>query len=242
MLRVKCSRCGHVRDVPGWSASQATCPGCGKHLETEIRSAAMTLEFVLAEIVQRFGADILRDGPRTIAMFSDLAPQLRKEKILLSYLIQGNGNIQLLEAHRLDAAGQRASYMKVVQYLTEEQFVAQSAAENVCLSFLNALGTRLDVTTSETPVTFSPPGGNTQAPEKTTIRTYSDFMRILEKRFSENGNKMLSHEQMQSFLNEHDLVSRFGLQEDEVQAALNAIAARQKAGQNLVDVLSRRPV
>lgn len=138
---MKCPKCSAEWHLPeNMPVQPKACPFCGESLQTAPTDSLVTIDTVLAEIVQRFGIDILRNGAKTAAIFSDLAPQLRKEKLLLTYLIQFNGNLELLEVKHLTQTEQRATYRKVVQHLTDEQFVAQSAAENICQCFLKAIG------------------------------------------------------------------------------------------------------
>lgn len=143
---MKCPNCFAEWYLPEQSPNHLrTCPFCGNSIQRDSKKVLSTIEDVLGEMIEKFGVDILRDGTKTVAVFSDLAPQLRKQRLLLTYLTQFDGNQKLLEAREMDLAQQKVQYLKVVQYLTDEQYVDQTAAENICLSFLKAIGVTLEM-------------------------------------------------------------------------------------------------
>lgn len=227
---MKCPKCSAEWHLPANVPTQRkTCPFCGESLQTEPVDGLVTIDAVLVEIVQRFGIDILRNGSKMVAIFSDLAPQLRKERLLLTYLTQFDGNLKLLEVKHLPQAKQRATYLKVVQHLTDEQFVAQSAAENVCQCFLKAIG--VTVAPEQTPslsCISAPASAQKQIPstsakrslpKNTTlpaiktepqkppakVKSFDQYMRLLEDFFIQNGKAKLSYQQIKSFISSHNL-------------------------------------
>ena len=229
-----------------------TCPFCGTSLQCSHDKVLSTMDDVLCEIIRRFGTDILRDGRKTVAVFSDLAPQLRKERLLLTYLIQFDGNQKLLEVKNLEKSMQRASYLKVVQYLAEEQFVAQTAAESVCLSFLKAIGVTIEnpvcerVTTATSPVIkkpFSQPNKETgtmpakqpmsrpSAPisprrDQPKIGDYQQYMKILEDYFLQNGQGKLSYQQIHAFVSVNKLDKDWKITCADVEKDLSKVYAK----------------
>ena len=168
---MKCPNCLAEWQLPEQSnTSLETCPFCGGSLRMEPVTMD-TIDGVLEEMIRRFGVDILRNGPRMVAVFTDLAPQLRKERILLTYLIQSDGNRKLLDAVQMPSSRQRAEYQRVVQHLTEERFIARNAAENICCCFLKAVGvtiTEEPVEPEKKPKTATPPAQKPVGPAKTT--------------------------------------------------------------------------
>lgn len=227
---MKCPKCSAEWHLPSNVPTQLkTCPFCGARLQIEPVDGLVTIDAVLVEIVQRFGIDILRNGSKTVAIFSDLAPQLRKERVLLTYLTQFDGNLKLLEVKHLTQAKQHAAYLKVVQHLTDEQFVAQSAAENVCQCFLKAIGvtvapehvpsssyisapisTQKQIPSTSTkrqlPKNTTPPTIKTvsqKPPAK--VKSFDQYMRLLEDFFIQNGKTKLSYQQIKSFISSHNL-------------------------------------
>ena len=227
---MKCPKCSVEWHLPTSVPTQLkTCPFCGESLQIEPVDGLVTIDSVLVEIVQRFGIDILRNGSKTVAIFSDLAPQLRKERLLLTYLTQFEGNLKLLEVKHLTQAKQRATYLKVVQHLTDEQFVAQTAAENVCQCFLKAIGVTIapeqvpSFDFISAPVSAQKQIPSTSAkrplPKNTThpaiktvpqkppakVKSFDQYMRLLEDFFIQNGKTKLSYQQIKSFISSHNL-------------------------------------
>ncbi len=227
---MKCPKCSAEWHLPSNAPSQLkTCPFCGESLQIEPVDGLNSIDAVLVEIVQRFGIDILRNGSKTVAIFSDLAPQLRKERLLLTYLTQFDGNIKLLDVKHLSQAKQHAAYLKAVQHLTDEQFVAQSAAENVCQCFLKAIGITLtpeqpsSLSSISSPASIQKQIPSTSAkrslPKNTTppaiktasqkppakVKSFDQYMRLLEDFFIQNGKTKLSYQQIKSFISSHNL-------------------------------------
>lgn len=138
---MKCLNCNAEWTVPqNISHSLSNCPFCGASLKPTAPRSLSTVEDVLQEILQRFGMDILKNGQKLIAIFSDLSPQLKRERLLLTYLIQADGNNKLLEARGLAKDEQQACFQQVCKYLVEEQFVAEEAARRICTSYSMAIG------------------------------------------------------------------------------------------------------
>ena len=164
---MKCMTCNAEWTVPqNISRSLTNCPFCGAALRTNAPRSLSTIEDVLQEILQRFGVDTLKNGHRLIALFSDLSPQLRQERLLLTYLIQANGNIKLLEARGKAKAEQQACFQQVYKYLVDEQFVAEDAARRICTSYSAAIGLNIANDKPVTNTSAGSTGGTTTIPTK----------------------------------------------------------------------------
>lgn len=138
---MKCLNCNAEWTVPqNISRSLARCPFCGTSLSPAAPKSLSTVEDVLHEILQRFGADTLKNGQKLIALFSDLSPQLKRERLLLNYLVQSGGNIKLLEVRDKSRDEQQVCFDQVCRYLIDEQFIAEDAAIRICQSYSMALG------------------------------------------------------------------------------------------------------
>ena len=250
---MKCPNCSAEWYLPEQiHTNLSMCPFCGTSLQCGSSKAFSTMDDVLCEIIRRFGTDILRDGRKIVAVFSDLAPQLRKERLLLNYLVQFDGNLKLLEVKNLEKSMQRSSYLKVVQYLTEEQFVAQTAAESVCLSFLKAIGVTIEssvserVTTDTSPVIKKPfsksnketgtmpakqPMNRPSVPisprrDQPKIGDYQQYMKVLEDYFLQNGKVRLSYQQIQAFVSVNKLDKDWKITCADVEKDLSKVYAK----------------
>lgn len=260
---MRCPKCSAEWHLPANMPTQIkSCPFCGESLLVEPVEGLKTIDAVLLEIVRRFGMDILRHSSKTIAIFSDLAPQMRREKLLLTYLMQCNGNIRLLEVKNLTQSEQRATYLKVVQHLTNEQFVAQAAAENVCLCFLKAIGVCIPSEQVFSPRHIAEPSSNrkqmpsisnTRLPPKrivvpstinqvTSMSNFEDYMKALEQRYIDNGKHMLTTMQIKDFLSSNGLDKTLGIQISDVETDLKTISEKYRYYQYLVNVLHQKEV
>lgn len=153
---MKCFNCNAEWTVPqNISRSLSNCPFCGASLRSTAPRGLSTVEDVLQEILQRFGMETLKNGQKLIALFSDLSPQLKRERLLLTYLIQADGNIKLLEARGKTKNEQQACFHQVCKYLIDEQFVAEDAARRICMSYSVAIGLNV---ANEKPVTITNSG------------------------------------------------------------------------------------
>lgn len=167
---MKCMTCNAEWTVPqNISRSLTNCPFCGATLRPTALRSLSTIEDVLQEILQRFGVDTLKNGQKLIALFSDLSPQLKRERLLLTYLIQADGNIKLLEARGKANAEQQACFQQVCKYLVDEQFVAEDAARRICTSYSVAIGLNI---VNERPATITSTGstGGTTATTTNSLR------------------------------------------------------------------------
>ena len=215
---MKCPKCAAEWIIPpNISKPINNCPFCGESLISVSPSKLDTVDDVLKEILTRFGIDVFNDGQKTIALFSDLAPRMKRERLLLSYLIQSGGNRKLLEVRNRPAGEQQACFQQVLNYLVDEQFVAEDAAQVICLSFSTAVGLSvkgkilernnpLGSSSSESVVTPSPfkevPSSTTHVPASSTsiISNYAEYKVALEKYYISFGKKPLTDSQIMAFI------------------------------------------
>ena len=136
---MKCNHCGAQWSVSKEISSQLTsCPFCGAPL-FEKEPALATIEDVLREIIRLEGVEVLRNGNRMISFFSDLAPHMTKERRVLRYFVDCNGNTLFLDVRNAKAADQRLRYQQVVYRMCNDLYIAEKAAQQVCSAFWSAV-------------------------------------------------------------------------------------------------------
>lgn len=139
-------RCNHCKAE--WTVSEeiakklVNCPFCGQSLLPPKPAAPKNLTDALVLIAERYGMDILKDGHRTIALFLDLAPGLRREKTMLSYLVQVDGHTSLLKGLAAAPAEQTILLGKAASRMVDTCLISQTLAEEICRSFWLAIGGR----------------------------------------------------------------------------------------------------
>ena len=189
---------------PRYTKRLDCCPFCGEKLALPFIpyiEDLTTLSGILSAIGHRFGDDVLRDGNRTLAIFSDIAPLQVREKTMLTRLISCNGQADLYDARLLPSSEQAVIFRKVVNRIVEEQLVAESIALEVCSSYCCAL-TGQDPTTilsgnnSNQPIADNMQKGLTStmsAKNTTLLESFNTQLIICEKYlFPSNGNKDFS--------------------------------------------------
>ena len=139
---MKCPHCKAEWNIPGQTIMPENCPFCGKKLVVKTSSTAHTLEGVLLEIASSFGVDTLKDGRKTLSFFSDLAPQLKKEQLILSHFLDANrGNIEnIFFARSQTEAEQKVLFLKLLNKLVDEWAMREDAAALVCRGYFSAVG------------------------------------------------------------------------------------------------------
>ena len=251
---MKCSNCNTE-----WSAPQniavglSICPFCGADLQPAAPKVLNTAEDVLTEIVSRFGVDTLQNGQRTVALFADLSPALRHERVLLSYLIQSEGNLQLLSVRNKEGIEQQACFRKVCRYLEEELFIAPEAAQKICASFSKAIGLTVRIEKAETiapapaiqaPVAAQPPVEKPApkpvpkpipkaspvkpavAPVSSNILSFGQYKTALENYYISLGSVPLTEDQIRQFIRSNGLDKKWGITVPDVQLDLKDIIVK----------------
>jgi len=137
---MRCENCGTEWSIAIQGNSiQKYCPVCGKPV-IQVKTTQLTsLEETLLVIARDYGLGNLQDGVRAMAYFSDLAPHLRKEKVMLQHLIQCNGNSILIAALQKPPHEQQLCLNQLVSKLMDDLFVSEAAANLICSSFWNAI-------------------------------------------------------------------------------------------------------
>ena len=244
-------KCKHCKAE--WNAPNATsvvmekCPFCGQSL-IEKDKKLDTLEAVLVEIVDSYGVDVLRNGKSMLAYVSDLAPSMRKEKKLLSYLIECGGHTQILNSLKNDPKEQKMCVENVIYTMHDQLFLEKAAAQTVCYAFYAAVsGQTLEAVTPKskpapTPVTpaVSPkpavatptltavapkPAVVAQAPSLTPEEQYQKGKQFYQNKNYKNAFEWYKkaaeqgHVEAQNSLGWSYQYSYFGVDKDLVQAA-----------------------
>ena len=138
---MKCYNCKAEWNVSAaMSASIQICPFCGVDLVLKPDNEIRSLQDVLRAIIAHGGLNTLRNGKRSLAMFSDLAPNLRKEKTMFSYLVQVEGNKVLFDALHESKSEQLILRRRIVQNMVETFLVTETIAFTACDSFWEVIG------------------------------------------------------------------------------------------------------
>lgn len=94
----------------------------------------------LQYIAEKYGTDVLRDGNKLIAFYSDLAPRQKKERQMLEFLVKCNGNTKLLDALHGSSKDQEACIRVLVEQMSTQLLMSEDAAYAVCENFWTAIG------------------------------------------------------------------------------------------------------
>ncbi len=157
VINMKCYNCKAEWNVSAaMSASIKSCPFCGSDLAPKSDGEITTLQDVLKAIIAHGGLNSLRNGGRSLAMFSDLAPKLRKERTLYSYLVQCEGNSILLDVLNKSRPEQLAARGKLIQRMVDDFLLSEAVARQACDSFWDAIGGTAFEENTSTPKTETP--------------------------------------------------------------------------------------
>ena len=142
MIKVRCPYCKAEWNAPGEKVTPPKCPFCGKELVVKNDCARDTLDGVLLEIANSFGVDTLKDNRRTLALFCDLAPQLKKERILLAHFFDATRqNVEAIFCARFQTeTEQKALSVKIYNKLVDEWAIQKDAAATICKGYFRAIG------------------------------------------------------------------------------------------------------
>lgn len=137
---MRCNSCGMEWTGPATFTSQISiCPFCGNTLNS-VTPQFSSMHDVLSYIVENFGLETMREGMKLQSLFADLAPSLKREKIMLRHFIECDGNNVLLSAIHNDKQEARAQITRVIQRMEDELMVMPDIASAVCHSFWCAVG------------------------------------------------------------------------------------------------------
>ncbi len=149
---MRCKNCGieWTISIHGNSV-QKFCPVCGKPVFEDAPRKLTSFEETLFVIRRDHGMGYLQDSTRIMACFTDLAPHLRKEKIMLQYLLQCNGNRLLIAALQKTPSEQQVCLKQLASRLADDLLLSEATAQMICSSFWNA------ITISKEPEDCPPP-------------------------------------------------------------------------------------
>lgn len=94
-----------------------------------------TLGDIIRKIAQDHGEQALLDSQFTLAVFMDLAPNLKKEKELLRSFLLCNGAEKFIRMRLESKQNQEACIYSIVKDLEENQWLSRNAACYVCSEF-----------------------------------------------------------------------------------------------------------
>ena len=109
------------------------CPHCGFDV------TAQDLESVLKEIVRLEGQEKLLDGQSLLNLLADVAPELKKERNLLSLLVSLQGNEMILESSRIGETALQKAVQNTARQLSEDYSVDPARAKEICEIFAAAV-------------------------------------------------------------------------------------------------------
>lgn len=121
---MNCRYCGNELNQAG-----GHCPHCG------FDSSARDLKNILREIVRLESKERLLDGPWLLNLLADVAPQLKKERILLSALVNAGGNETIMESGALGERALQNAVKKTASQISEDYSVDPVKAEEICEVF-----------------------------------------------------------------------------------------------------------
>lgn len=137
---MKCSNCGVEWTIPATFTSKIdVCPFCGKSMQPE-KPLLSSLDDVLAHIHKNFGEEAMRDGTKLQSLFADLAPQLKREKMMLRYFVECNGNEVFLSAIHEEQSEAKAKIKAVMEQMENDLLVSHNAVQQVCKVFWHVIG------------------------------------------------------------------------------------------------------
>lgn len=137
---MKCNKCGAEWTIPASFTSKIEiCPFCGNPMQPK-KVVFSSLDDVLQYILQNFGLEAMGDGIKLQSIFSDLAPQLKREKVMLRYFVECNGNEVFLNAVHKDQTDAQVMLKTVIDQMENDLLVSHDAVQHVCRSFWSVIG------------------------------------------------------------------------------------------------------
>lgn len=100
--------------------------------------ADKNMEALLREIRDTCGIEILSNGKRLIAVFSDFSRE-KKDQRLLRYFVEAGGHTAFRNAEKLTSVMQQTCQQKMIRKLCDDMLIGQEAAQYVCTAFWTAL-------------------------------------------------------------------------------------------------------
>lgn len=138
---MKCNNCGSE-----WSANASysqirNCPFCGCSLIKRISpDVDLELSSVIKQIIAQFGEEIILQKQKFISIFGDLAPQLKKEKKILSVAMDED-----IAAMFLNCAPEDRNAHIVSSKRKLDGILSESAVEMIIIAFSDAFSWNIDM-------------------------------------------------------------------------------------------------
>ena len=95
-----------------------------------------TLKF----IAEQYGNDILKDGTKLIAYYSDLEPHQKTERQKLEYLVKCNGHIILINALNASTDEQARAIKNLITTMQSQLLISAETAYDICFHFWEGIG------------------------------------------------------------------------------------------------------
>lgn len=132
---MKCMHCGSE-----WNSNTAVnaCPFCKKPLKPAANEP-QNLKSVLVQLRDQLGIQNFGNGKVLVSGFKDLAPELKKEQTMLSYLERDDGVKTLYQVKDKSWQEQNLAVNKVVRHMVDDLMVSESAAQTVCKTYMQVL-------------------------------------------------------------------------------------------------------
>ncbi len=138
---MKCNNCNAEWTVSAVQAASITiCPFCQKPLAKATTKEPHTFVEALKAIIGHGGMNALLDGKHAVALFSDMAPKLRRERMMFSYFVQCDGAPRLINALGKSASEQLSSIKITVSQMQNDFLVSEDVAIAACEAFWEAIG------------------------------------------------------------------------------------------------------
>lgn len=135
---MKCRYCNSEwKTTAQMSVSIKQCPFCGKILAEEIK--ADTTEGVVATICRDYGEAELRNGKHLLAFFADLAPERKKDRLILSHFIACDGHTILLDAKKQNM-DPKLFIERIVYKMTDELLLSEQISRQICEKYWIGIG------------------------------------------------------------------------------------------------------
>ena len=123
------------------------CRYCGNELNPDARNCphcgfdtnANDLKSILREIIRLDGEEKLLDGQGLLNLLADVAPELRKERNLLSYLVNSHGNEAILEGSKAGEDALQNAVQTTARQIAEDYSADPAKALEICEVFASAL-------------------------------------------------------------------------------------------------------
>lgn len=182
---MKCNHCQAEWTVPAAvAASIKSCPFCGVPFTTISDDSLTSMVSTIKAIIQHIGIDGLRDGKRALAMFSDLAPQLKRERVMFSYFVQCHGNVSLLDSLTKSSTEQAFCKNKISQQMMQEFLISEDIANEACDSFLLAVNDNPSIVAGSAEQRIVSPLSASTAVSKTAPLNKASPQRLVSKKIS----------------------------------------------------------